>query len=214
MIKDYEAVGIGFCCEISFVISQLQLASKPYPFDWCLVKNIVDVAKIIESDFIDFENLHEETEDLYHPQVMLKIGNSDVYIPHALPTIKEDKQKHIQNFFELIESKKKIIFIYKGHIYRYPTINDFETFSNIIKKKYPSLEFKLVIVNEYDDTQDINSDYELLDNIMGVYNVIDLKNNIIKSENHKDLVLHDCSIDSNPIIIQRWTRIVQNLNEI
>lgn len=214
MIKDYEVVGIGFCCEMSFVISQLQLASKPYPFDWCLVKNIVDVAKIIENDFIDFENLHEATEDLYTPQVMLKIGHRNVYIPHALPSIKEDKKNHIQNFIDLVNSNKKIIFMYKGHVYQYPTISDFQAFSEIIKKKYPSLEFKLVIVNEYDDTQDINSDYELLDHIMSVYNIIDLKSNIIKSENHKDKYIHDCNIDSNPIIIQRWARIVQNLNEM
>lgn len=200
-----EIVCIGGCCEPSFIISYFKHTNNTFPFDWCLVKNIDSVTDVISNNFIDFDQLNIDTEDLYIDQKMLRVGNKDIYIAHYNDKTAIEYSIKVNNFKNLLITNKKILFLWKSHIYRNPKPEEFTRFINILNKLYPQLIYDILVVNEYDDLEDINDDYP--DKCI-VKNIVDIKSNIVQDK--KDKCLHECEVSRCTFIYDIWEKNIIN----
>src|SRR5947208_31778 len=105
-LSDYdEIIPIGGCCEPTLMIANFKLSKTSYPFDYCLIKNISDISTVINNNFIDYTKLSEILESVYYNnQVMLKVGDTNIYIPHY-----HNIQQATENYKTKISDLKKLL---------------------------------------------------------------------------------------------------------
>jgi hypothetical protein len=146
--EDYdEFVSLGRCCEISFVLAELELTTVSYPFDWATVKSITYLCTCLKDDFKQFSNFLKKNTPLVPTQNEYHSGNLDICFPHGASQLTQ-----INNFRKLMKSDKKILFLIKNHINDNTTIKEAELLIQTLKSISSTITFEILIVNEYLDT--------------------------------------------------------------
>jgi len=144
-MKYDEIICIGACCEVSFAIQNYNLSLISYPFDWLLVHSLADVSKTISNNFKEFENIHIEKNPDYARNIY-QLDNLNIWLPHYNKNLDSIIQK-CENFRKILVSNKKVLFIYKSHIFRSPTFEEVELFIKTIKS-LSNIDFDFLIINE------------------------------------------------------------------
>ena len=191
---DYDDIVIlGGCCEPVIANAKLRWSMTSYPFDFCLVRSVRTLATIIDSDFASYEDMSFQTIDLYPEQQMIRIGDSEIYIPHyyTLENSKADYKIKVESLRKLLASESRVLFVWKSHLYRNPKAEEFQILIETLERKAPRIDFDILVVNEYDTTEPIYDDYP--DKCI-VKNIIDDKSAIIyiPSQNITDVYMHNC----------------------
>ncbi|MDP1880206.1 MAG: DUF1796 family putative cysteine peptidase [Parachlamydiaceae bacterium] len=161
-------ISLGRDCEVAFNLRQFNLRRNPYPFDWLASDNFSGIMLAINDDLqyllnpnllihkgFYIENiLYQFKYNHFFPIVgkplTEEVFESGQIVPNFLkflPYVKSIQNIRIENFFKTLSSvNDKIIFI-RTHA----TPNESEEFVQLIKKKYPNLDFHLVVVHERTD---------------------------------------------------------------
>jgi hypothetical protein len=183
-------ISIGSDCHIAMFLKNNNLKSYSFPFDWIVTYN--GVSKCIENDFNNFI-----------PKLLNRINEYDMFFYHDFD--RSNVYDHIDKYNRRIERFKNILettteeitFCRKGHCthhhdehngtYKNITndIEDIYNLDDILKKKYPKLNYKIILIlvcgrcfystKKYESIREnisiyniamINMDYTLFDNYL------------------------------------------------
>jgi hypothetical protein len=161
-------IGLGRDCQIAAQLRTYNLRLAAYPFDWMVSHNFNGITEAIKDDFkffldpIFLEYKTVNVENTYyqfifnhffplvgHP-VTEEVHIAGTVVPNYLdylPAVQEIQGRRIKRFFELLSTNdEKIVFV-RTHASQEEVIN----FINMIKVKYPGLDYLLVVVNQKND---------------------------------------------------------------
>jgi hypothetical protein len=170
-------IPIGVDCGMANFCIKYNLRNMSLPFDWNVTYN--GVSKCIEDDFNLF------TEPLNN-----RINHYDVYFHHDFENndlLNHDKEKYsrrCQRLRNILEtSNEEIIFCRKGHACHHHSehnskynnitndIEDAERLDVILSKKYPQLNYKIIVVVVCGKCFNINETYKSNSDKVEIYNV-------------------------------------------
>jgi len=163
----YECIGLGETCTVAAALEVFNLRNAAYPFDWT-ISEYDSVCAALEDNFDkflhpDFLSLRPDNHGVINKYGIVFVhdfpttdytGDLDIDAPlnedilrqdwrDTLPEIQEKYARRIQRLRDVCSSNVKVYFI------RHQGIQSREqacTLRNIIKKRYPKLDFTLVIV--------------------------------------------------------------------
>ena len=172
-------VPIGVDCGMAAFCKKHNLRKISFPFDWTVTYN--GVSKCIDDNFKNF------TDPLNN-----KINEYDIYFHHDFyNNINEDKEKYVRRYKRLINiletSNEDIIFCRKGHAChhhyehngKYSTItndiHDAEQLNTIISRKYPQLNYKIIVILICGNCFISNNIYKSNSDNIEIYNIANLE---------------------------------------
>ncbi|MBA2368591.1 MAG: hypothetical protein H0V82_06165 [Candidatus Protochlamydia sp.] len=157
-------ISLGRDCQVAGRMIAFNLRNAAYPLDWMVSPHFNGVTQVIKDDFKYFldpaflEYKIENIENTYYhftfnhffPLVGQPV-TKDVHIAGTvvpnyldyLPAVQETQGRRITRLLNLLSSREKVVFI-RTHASQQEVL----TFVNMIKTKYPRLDFLLVVVNE------------------------------------------------------------------
>ena len=167
-------VPIGVDCGLSNLLKKYNLRQFSLPFDW--IVSYGGISKIIQNDF---KNFLEYT----NTNKINKIYNLCFY-HNIFPEDYEKMNRRINRLSNLLNNTENdIIFFRKGHAFHHHDecfkhdlqlsndILDAEELNNIIKNKYPTLKFKIIVALVCDTCFDKNKIYNYDNENIYIYNI-------------------------------------------
>lgn len=163
----------GIDCGLANLLIKYNLRSFSLPFDWSLPYG--GVSEIIKNNFKDFI-----------PNNNSKINTSYNYsfVHNNFPKDTETIVRRCNRFTELLKTTNdELVFIRKGHAFHHHAethnlglkiendITDAENLSNVLKEKYPKLQYKIIVALVCDTCFDKNYNYVSSDTNVKVYNI-------------------------------------------
>jgi len=155
-------ISLGNDCSISGSLRKLKFKEASYPFDWnitsinfiyeCIINKFTNIHKIIDKCSISYTKLH------YFNEIIFQHENSDIT---QREIIKKKYKIRGDRLHKLCLMNKSILFVRKGEK---DTINDIEKIKNAFESIYPTLNFKILLINN------IKNDNNTFDNIIN-YNI-------------------------------------------
>ena len=167
--NNYECISLGESCTVSAALQAFGLRNASYPFDWAITP-YKSLCQVFEQDFHNFFDssaisIHSDnraiinkyglifTHDfpiIFYPRDLGEENpaSKDVIHPdwiNVLPEVQKKYNRRIQRLRDICTSDKKIYFI------RHRGITSCEqacTLRNIIKEKYPNLDFTIIVVGK------------------------------------------------------------------
>ena len=168
---EFAIISLGTNCQVAWYSRELGLRDFAYPFDWC-ISPFDTVYSLINNNFENFflkEHLIQDTDHsvkdtLYNMRFLhdfpAQHGGStgDANNTHywgvlsadymeAYETIKQKYQRRIERFYRTISSGKKVYFVRIFDTTKQQAID----LSNLIQLKFPDLDYKLVVISQYED---------------------------------------------------------------
>lgn len=159
-------VSLGGACLAALATHRLGLRTGAYPFD-VIVSELSGVIKAIETDFAYFKDLRYLTRRLFQKQYSVYNSAYQFVFRHDLnPFTKinikvnenleefrefqEKYQRRITRFKNLRFHKGKVFFLrtYTGYTISRDTHKNFLILKEIIKKKFPKLNFEILVINK------------------------------------------------------------------
>lgn len=146
-----EYVPIGIDCDVAFMCKEFKMRNCAYPFDHIVTYD--GITKILENNFEKF--IPEINENIINNHVFDKNYNTKFIHDNFL--LEEDKDKYnrrIDRFLKILDDKKKIIFIKKGHSIHHHNeidniIDEYEEVQKLdqyLKTNYKNLDYEIVII--------------------------------------------------------------------
>jgi hypothetical protein len=168
--NDYDIIiPFGIRCSNALALVKLEYRKYSLPFDYIHINDTKNLFDCLDTDFKNFLEKHpdDNTLNLYNMQIGVK---------HLFPNFYDKNnnnhlllKKRIKRFYEILNSHKKICFIFSNEDYFYSekyrnNNEDFEYFvkiQNLLKKKYSNLQFDIITINGYESSnfQNIKSIY-------------------------------------------------------
>lgn len=160
IVKNMEIIPLGSTCSIAYQLKRLGYRKQAYPFDWVRINNLALVTNLIESDFKSFFQINSfklnEVSNRFNVNGKMKsyiYQNSFCKFFHdfddfindiTFKSFCEKYNRRIDRFYSVIKNSKKILFIREeiGNLSK----SKLTTFSNLITKINPELEWKLKII--------------------------------------------------------------------
>jgi hypothetical protein len=192
-------IPIGGDCGTAENLKHNGLRRFAFPFDWCVTYN--GVSKIFKEDFANFISMNKQRLNTEY----------DICFPHdfSSSTYDADEAKYtrrINRLRTILESSNEpTLFFRKGHANhmhnehngRYTIIKsdieDCEELYTILKSKYPSLDFSIVVTLLCD--QCFNVEYQYKSNTIDVINsVMPTVDNEYYKKVFKDIMYRKCQI--------------------
>jgi len=169
-------ISLGSTCSIVYNLKRLELRTKAYPFDWIRILNLNKITELINNNFDKFLDIDNFEFKEYSDKFMIDgeygsyIYSNDYcnfYHEFNKPINECDVdefinkyQRRINRFMDLLNSDEEIIFVREE--LRKVNINKINNFINSIQNVNPNINFKLVIISNYE------IDYEI-DNVIFHY---------------------------------------------
>lgn len=176
-VNSLQIISLGFNCTPATVVWQYKLRTASYPFDW-IWSHHDQLYHALEDDlehFCEPESLQPGSGnngvlDYYGFQFMHDFPTENGILTHnwkdSIPIVYEKYQRRIHRFKEICSGRDKVYFIR----YYFVTKAQAITLRNLLIKKYPNLDFTLIVVGpnhelKYDWQQEkiINFHYDTLD---------------------------------------------------
>lgn len=149
-------ISLGGDCSIAGSLRDLKYKEASYMFDW-VVSDIDFVIKSFETEFKIFDNLFKHCVKSGNGQLKY---DDKIYFYHDSPIVNNEiKQKYIRrsnNLKKLLNSGKKILFVRKS---KNDGLSKIKKLKNIIKKTFPSLSFKILLINNIKEN---NNDKDII----------------------------------------------------
>lgn len=156
-----EVVSLGTCCHPSFLIRDHNLSKqkKSYPFDWLATDSVDSIIYAIENDFKSFlETTIKKLPPTYNYD-SLNIETYRFVIPHHTKEQFEiGYARKINNMLHLFTTPeiKKVLFILECHPFCRCTNEQAIRLTNVLNKKNKNnMQIHILIVNEYEEHEDI-----------------------------------------------------------
>lgn len=153
-----DYVSIGNKCATAIMLNKFKLRQHSYPFDW-IPSQPHHVLNYIQTDFKDFI----PEEGIYNKE-NIWFGHFDLNNQMSIDTI----NRRIKRLYELLESSKKVLFVYTTEADVYNEMksrdNESKNYENILKlrdyflEKYPKFQFDILVVSmntEHKDEKNI-----------------------------------------------------------
>jgi hypothetical protein len=147
-------ISLGSVCSIAHTLRNLKLRTSSGPFDW-YVSNLSKIHDAFKNDFKKYFDLNNITIDnsnngyskdkdnnmlwFHLPKYQELKDNNETYI-NTLNTINRRCERLLTN----CRSNKSILFIRK---HQNETTNDMVEIENLIRYKFPKLNFKILLIN-------------------------------------------------------------------
>jgi|GEM_PF-1298052 len=170
--RPFIIISLGINCQVAWYSRELGLRDYAYPFDWCISSH-TGVYRLIKNDFKEFFKRENLIKDTYHtvkdtlydirfahdfPAEHANAAASDDTTIHHGGTILENYmdvydelnqkyQRRIERFYWAINSGKKIFFVRIFDI----TKQDAIELHDLIKQKFPALDYELVVLGQYEE---------------------------------------------------------------
>lgn len=172
-------ISIGIDCGIADFCNRRGLRFTSLPFDWTVVYN--GVSTCIANEFAGFLDDITPTN---------RVNKYDIYFHHHFATedvFKEDAAKYerrIQRFMDILKNPDEfVVFCRRGHAShhhlehngKYQTmkdeIQDAEELDAILRKKYPQLKYKIVVMLVCGNCYNCNKSYKSNRERVEIYNI-------------------------------------------
>lgn len=168
-------VSLGSCCCITYLqlaFNHIFQTNGHSPFDWISTPNFEKVITGLKEKFIHLDNFEKKECLPYYTQVMLFNDIYDIILPHYnVEGYFERFPKRYNRLIDNIKSTEYVLFVRKNH----KEIDILMSFEDAVRLYKPILGPKniLLVINEYNDTDDIYLDIKVKDNIifMNTYGV-------------------------------------------
>jgi hypothetical protein len=152
MISEFEpdlCLSLGENCLGAFILKLFNLRNQSYLFDWASCERFDILLDILNNDLNHHIYNNITTNNVVNTLQNFAFSEGDrskiIYIHHHS---KDYQLRVAERFFDAINSNKKILFLYTyGRNNHNISNNDFDNLILIIKNKYPSLNFKLMILH-------------------------------------------------------------------
>jgi hypothetical protein len=153
-------IPFGLRCSNALALVKLEYRKYSLPFDYIHINNIKNLFECLTDDFKNFlvKNPNDNTLNLYNMQLGIEHLFLNFY------DIKNENylllNKRIKRFYEILNSNKKICFIFSNEDYFYSESfrnnnQDFEyliKIQNLLKTRYPNLHFNIININGVEKT--------------------------------------------------------------
>lgn len=184
-------VSLGSTCQPAHMLRFCNLRKAAFPFDWIVSMDGEKLLEVLEDDFLRFLN----DDDLFvFPQDPYPIFNSYYHFEHLhdgnwgagryaenMVMMKAKYQRRIERFRQLAHYQGKVFFLRSAFVYSLTDPHRFYKFAEnleltddfslrlyaVLKKKFPELDFTLVILNLHDG-EGIVEERRLLENLVKV----------------------------------------------
>jgi len=189
-------ISLGQDCGVASAIRNLEYKDASYPFDWS-VSLLPFITQCFQSKFSNLSNLFPKTSKgtlgktiienniyFYHDLLFNDLINN----PKNIDNFNQKYKKRSERLHNLLESNNKILFIRKA---ANDSLNDIIKLKNIIKNNYPNLQFKILLLNNLNET---NNDPEIIYFHKHIDCFLKLKNDIWKHRDGKKTI--QCIIDA------------------
>lgn len=151
-------LSLGENCLSAFILKHFKLRENSYLFDWASCERF-DICPDILNNSLEhhiFNNIINN--DNINTLVQFPFGEGDrrkiIYVHHP---DKEYQKRVSQRFFDVINSNKKVLFLYSyGRNNLHVSDEDFDKLINTIKINYSNLEFKLLIIHYIGEGTEFN----------------------------------------------------------
>lgn len=162
---DIHFISLGRDCQSANQLRNFKLRMAAYPFDWMVSRNFCGIILAIQDDlkhFLDpslltykvsfIENTYYQFEYNHFFPLMGRPITEEVFeagtiVPNFmdfLPAVQQVQNKRINRLLTLLSSKEDTIVFVRTHA----SPDEASAFAKMIKKKYPHLNFYLVVVHE------------------------------------------------------------------
>lgn len=164
-------IPLGNSCSIAYNLRLLDLRNLAFPFDWVRVTNFNNITTLLENEFEDFLNLDtfefKEISDkfevngnnksyIYSNNYCTFYHDFDDYIENInIDTFLEKYNRRIKRFLDCIKSKNHLTFIREE--YGKVKLCKINKFIKAIQEINPTLNFKLVIITNNKNLEDIDN---------------------------------------------------------
>ena len=154
-------ISIGGDCGVGTALRNLRYKDASYPFDWSIT-NFQFILKCFKTDFKNmFDDLNNIKKDV-NGKLTNKEGTIRFYHDYEYNELTESKRRETKNKYKrrvnrllsLMRSNKKILFIRKCND---DSVKKLDNLSKIIKSKYPTLSFNILLFNTLNekDTENV-----------------------------------------------------------
>jgi hypothetical protein len=163
----------GIDCGLAELLKKTNLRQFSLPFDWSV--SYGGISKIIKNEFKDFIPINS-----------IKINTIYDYsfVHNNFPQDTEIMTRRCNRLLDLLGSASdELIFIRKGHAFHHHTetsklclklendITDAEDLSIVLKEKYPTLRYKIIVALVCDTCFDKTTDYATNDVNVEIHNI-------------------------------------------
>lgn len=153
-----EVVGLGYSCEIAYQLEHNGIRTLAYPFDWVHTSHEALISFITNKgkNFFDIDKIHV-VEPYPGDPVCLQvvdlvygiISYHDFYTSPYMGNYKAIKSKYnrrISRFFDLLNSKKRVLFVRQGALKE-----QVEFLDDLIHRHYPRLAYTIIAINNTEE---------------------------------------------------------------
>ena len=148
MNKYYDyIISLGNDCSIAGNLRKLKFKEASYPFDW----NITSIHFILECIINKFDNIHKLIDKCNLNKKKKLYYNNEIIFQHENTDLEEEKKNIINKYktrgkrlHELCLTNKHILFVRKGEK---DTLDELEKIKKAFEKTYPTLKFKILLIN-------------------------------------------------------------------
>ncbi|MDP1879397.1 MAG: DUF1796 family putative cysteine peptidase [Parachlamydiaceae bacterium] len=166
-------ISLGLDCQAAYQLSNFNLRSLEFPFDWMVSLNFSGIILAIDDNCESFLDpsvlIYKETyvENSYYQfgynhffPLIGKPIKDEVFVPGTivpnfldyLPNVKSIQKKKIDNLFFALNLSQNFIVFLRTH----SNPEEAQIFVKFIKKKYPNLKFLLAVIH---DKKELNNDW-------------------------------------------------------
>ncbi|MDP1880207.1 MAG: DUF1796 family putative cysteine peptidase [Parachlamydiaceae bacterium] len=163
--SETHIISIGRDCQVANMLQHFNLKLLPYPFDWMDSSDFKGLMLAIENDlqhFLDPNYLKHEgnfIKNTYynfvfnhffpivnHPltEEVFKEGRVVTNFLDYLPHVQRVQNQRIENFLSLLSTTQDLVFFIRTH----SNPEEANVFVEMMKQKYPHLNFILVVVHD------------------------------------------------------------------
>lgn len=163
MAKEYfdYIISLGSDCSVAGTLRELKFKHYSFPFDWNVthLEFIKNTFKNKFENFLDFKYCKSNNGHMRNPESTIHFYHDYEY--HKLindATKKEEFEKKFtrrcERIVNLLRQPKKILFVFKSEK---DTVTDIIELMNIIKKSFPIITFKILLINNIDEQSNIDN---------------------------------------------------------
>ncbi len=153
-------ISLGQDCSVAGSLRNLKYKNASYPFDWN-VTSLNFVLKSFETKFTTF--ICDWNEYVPSQKGHIKEKNNSIEFSHDssfkdLQLNIQSKRKFVEKYKRrcdrintILNEKKRILFVRKG---QFDSVSQLSDLKNIIKRNYPTIIFKILLINNIKETSD------------------------------------------------------------
>lgn len=146
--QPFKIVSLGRDCLPRVLMTAIKIkprkiyGEKTCPFDLCINNNFNRIAELIQNDFFDFFDGLKSVNGEWSNNDFIFIHDKNL----SYKNFEKRYKNRINNFLELLESDKKLYFIYSNFTENLPNTQDMNKLFDVIKEKRNNKPFQVIFL--------------------------------------------------------------------